>query len=294
MAIAFIAVLFLAKNTSIFQKKEIYDALGKETGLSYETVPLKDLINRDTDLDGVLDWEESLWGTDPTKKETTVGVSDSATIQKLKAEQAKTTGETSDTGQDNEKITQTDNFSRELFATVASLAQNGQVDEATIEKLSDSLAERITNPAVKKVFLVSEIKISDGNSPEAIENYLIKLDDLYSKIPKGKSVLDILTEFLGDGENVNVKALSKLDPVIKNLATVISGMVKITTPKNLAPHHLNLINTLQTLKENIADIQFFEADPVIAMGGVVSYQKNLDKLDSVILQLSNEINKLSN
>ena len=54
-------------------------------GLSYGNAIVGDLVNRDTDGDGLLDWEESLWDTDPNNKDTNGdGVSDSVEIAKIK------------------------------------------------------------------------------------------------------------------------------------------------------------------------------------------------------------------
>ncbi len=290
LAVVFIVVLFLSKTTSVFKNKETYQKTGEEIGLSYNTIALEELVNKDTDQDEVLDWEEGLWGTDPTKKETTPGISDKEAINKLKAEQAETTGTTKKTNSEKENLTETDQLSRELFATVASLSQSGQIDEATIEELSSQLAEKITNPVMLKVFLLSDIKIVD-NGGQATENYLLGVDEVFTKGLKGKSFTEILKEFLGDGENLNTKVLTKFDPILKNLTEIINGLVKTEVPRNLAPHHLNLINTLESLKENIADIKLFTTDPIVAMGAIISYQKNIDKLDSVIGQIGNEINR---
>ncbi len=287
LAVVFIVVLFLSKTTSVFKNKEVYQKLNQEDGLSYNILALEELVNKDTDQDGVLDWEESLWGTDPTKKETTPGTTDMTAINKLKAEQAESTGATKKT-EEKAKPTQTDQLSRELFATVASLSQNGQIDEATIEELSSQLAEKIKNPDTKKIFLISEIKITEDVSAQAIEKYLTTIDSLY-KANGGGSVTDILKEFLGDGENINTKAISKLTTAAKNLSTIINGMAKMTVPKNLASAHLNLVNTLEKLKENMEDIKLFDTDPIMAMSAIISYGKNIETLEIVTKQLGEAI-----
>ncbi|KKU74593.1 MAG: hypothetical protein UY01_C0031G0007, partial [Candidatus Nomurabacteria bacterium GW2011_GWB1_47_6] len=63
-ATLFLLAIFLIKNGLPWRNIEVYK--GAE-GLSYESALVEDLIKRDTDGDGVLDWEESLLGLDPTK-----------------------------------------------------------------------------------------------------------------------------------------------------------------------------------------------------------------------------------
>ncbi|KKR84482.1 MAG: LamG domain protein jellyroll fold domain protein [Candidatus Nomurabacteria bacterium GW2011_GWA2_40_97] len=83
-AVLFLLALFFIKN-----KSSLLNSVKNEstTGLSYGDAILEDLVNKDTDLDGVYDWEESLWGTDPTKKDTDDdGVLDNLEIKDLSAQ----------------------------------------------------------------------------------------------------------------------------------------------------------------------------------------------------------------
>ncbi|MFH1366042.1 MAG: hypothetical protein ABIG99_01490, partial [Patescibacteria group bacterium] len=73
LAVVFLVVLFLVKNTTFFKKTEVRQEINPKNGLISSNATIEDLINRDTDKDGVPDWQEGLWGTDPTKKETTPG-----------------------------------------------------------------------------------------------------------------------------------------------------------------------------------------------------------------------------
>ena len=84
LAIAFIVALFFLKTTSVFKNTATYQKSNQENGLTYGNLTIKDLVNKDTDRDGILDWEEGLWGTDPTKKETTLGTPDKVAIENLK------------------------------------------------------------------------------------------------------------------------------------------------------------------------------------------------------------------
>ena len=194
-----------------------------------------------------------------------------------------------------ENLTQTDQFSRELFSTIATLNQNGIVDQATIDKLGASLAEKIQNPIIRKVFLISDIKTINDNSVQAFINYNNALNSIFQKYPTTYSVLDVLQEFIIDENSVDVSVLSKLNPIIEQSNKVMTAMVKMNVPQSLSVLHLNFINTLQRLVENLSDIKLYDNDSIVALGGISKYKENTTQLESDLNNLVNVIDqKLKN
>ena len=81
LAVVLLVLLFFIKTKSEWTNKEMAGS-----GLVSGDEILGDVLSKDTDKDGIWDWEEGLWGTDPTKKDTdSDGESDSSYIAKLKA-----------------------------------------------------------------------------------------------------------------------------------------------------------------------------------------------------------------
>ena len=207
LAIVFVVALFFIKDKTVFKNNSSSVLERISGGLTYENETLENLIKKDTDDDGILDWEEGLWGTDPTKKETTPGTPDGVAVEKLKAEQSENTenkGKNNPANQGEENLTQTDRFSRELFATVAALNQNGTMDQATIDALSASLAEQIQNSAPQKIYVLKDIKIINNDSFQAVKKYSDTLTDIYEKNNKEKGVPEILEKLTADEENMSI------------------------------------------------------------------------------------------
>lgn len=286
----FVVSLFFIKSNSIFKS----NTAELNSGLSYDSnARVADLVTKDTDGDSIADWEEGLWGTDPLKKDTNDdGVSDGEEIKKLKIARM-------ENGQneipDEENLSQTDKFSRELFSTVATLNQAGEVDQATVDKLSESLSSQIQNPVVRKIFTTSDIRVINDNSMQAYQNYGNSLDGVFKQHPIQGNTLEILQEFLGDGENVNTDALIKLDPIIKQTAGFMDGMLKIGVPAGVMSVHLEVINGIERLVENLSDLQLFENDALVAMGAISKYEENVDLFNAATVRLINSLAlKLSN
>ena len=291
----FLVVLFLIKNTSVF-KNTVAFVQGKQDGLTYNTVAIGDLINKDGDKDGVLDWEEPLWGLDPTKKETTPGIPDSTVASKLKASQGNV--EQRESSLNAENLTETDKFSRELFSTVTSLNQSGAMNQATADQITNSLMEKMKNSAPGKVFTLSDIKTTNDNSVTAIKKYVNLVDtldnNLKKKYPTKGTVAEILQKFVIDENNVDVTVLKDLDPNIKQAQEGIIEMLKISAPSDLAQIHLDLINATERVMENLVDFQLFDTDPIVAMSGMSKYEENMNLYTSAFETFINTVSKKLN
>lgn len=276
-----VVALFFVKNKTSFKNEGVIN----QQGLAYSNLTLQDLVNKDTAGDGIPDWKKRLLGIDPSKK-----ISDSEILNNFGTGNLNNqTGQSSD-----QNLTQTDKFSRELFGTVATLSQSETMDQATIDSLSASLADKIKNPVIRKIFSTSNLKIINNDSIQAFIDYSNTLGDIYGEYTIKYSVLDVFQQFGADENNIDESALLKLDPIITQMNQKIQGMLKMSVPQSIATLHLGVINTLQKLVENISDVKLYSTDPVIALGGISKYDENVTGLDSTFNSLMGMIKQKLN
>lgn len=299
----FLAVLFLIKNDSfsflINKLKGKFNHPTNTSGLTYDpNMTVRDLVNRSTTGDGIPDWEKLLFGLDPTKTENVPGVPDSVTIQKLEQEHTLSDQNTT-SSQDIENPTQTDNFSKEFFATLTTLEQNGSIDEngnmdqTTADTLTNSLIDSVQNSPLRKIYAFSDIKITNDNSQKAIKKYNDTLNSISPKNAVKYSVTDVFQKFAPDdtGNNTNPAALADLDPIITQMTSFENGLLATSVPQSLASLHLNAINAIEGVVENLNDAKLYNTDPIIAFSGMSKYDKDSTAMMTALQNLANAINQ---
>ncbi len=286
--------LFFIKTKSAYQNQQ-----QEKSGLVYnsnETV--KDLVNQDTDGDGIPDWEESLYGTDPTKVDTIPGTPDSVTIAERQGT-ADSNGTPASTG-DNENLTETDKFSRSLVSTVAALNQTGGLDQTTIDNLSSSLEAELDNPVPQKIFTSSDVKTTP-NSAQSVLKYHDDMNNLFNKYPdiynKSGVITSIANLFAGALQNYlnnpeDPNSLANLDTLTKGISGMISGMSKIVVPQEFLSIHLGLMNGFERVLENVSGIKQVDSDPVLAIGGANKFMDNLQTLQEALSALINGLKNI--
>lgn len=265
--------------------------VNRENVLLYGDYTVAELVYNDTDQDGVPDWEEVLWGLDPDNRETTPGVPDITTVNKLKVEQEASMGEEGNLGNSNETLTETDKFSRELFSTIAALNEAGVMDQSTVEQISSSLAEHIKNSTQRKIYTLSDIRVLPDNSVTATKKFNDTLNGIYVKYPIQGSVMDILQKFVIDENDSDSGNLSQLGPIIKETRARMNAMSKIEVPQNLSLLYLDVLNMGEKVVENLEDIQLYDADPIVALGGIAQYEKSTTSLGEALGKLIAAINQ---
>lgn len=296
MAIVFLVALFVIKNQTFYspQTTETSQEKNQTEGLTYGNESIGELVNKDTDGDGVLDWEEGLWGTDPTKKDTDDdGILDNIEIEKLKASQ-KSEAESLSTNE-TKKLTETEKLADQFFTTIVALEQNGSLNEATIDQITSSFIENLPTTKQRKIYTIKNIKISSDESRATIQAYNIRLQALQAKYPLNENVEAILLKSVTDNGEVDASVFKKLNPLINQLNGIVKEMLTINPPKSLAILHVMIINGFQKLSENLSDIQLTDTDAVLAFSAINQYEKNSQTLQLYVTQLISAVGqKLSN
>jgi len=248
--------------------------LNKE-GVFVPTVPvLTEQKRQDADNDGLLDWEEDLWGTDILNPDTdndgtldgdevrkgrnplVVGPNDFVELDSSEyflIEQKKAS--------DNfEEGSLSDNLSKKLFKDFFTIEDDGTLGTKGGAETLEKIVTDATNEVVfTQNYSSSDIQTFNSENVEGIINYGNSLSEL--EIQKITALAEI-----PESENSPTKIVA----IISNHQESLSNIV---VPGDLLNTHLSIINDYGVFNEALANLEKYENDPVKAVVSIKALEE---------------------
>jgi hypothetical protein len=242
-------------------------------------------IDKDSDNDGLKDWEEALWKTDPNNPDTDgdntpdgqeikenrnpllAGKNDK--LENPKLEKTETSV--------NEPSSLTDVFSQQFFSNYLSLKEQGggQISEQDKQELVTSFLEATNSlgQSPKEFYVKSDLKINSEETKESVKEYGNNLAIIIKKHfdPIPETEMTILQKSLGNGNEAGLKNLEQIATAYRDSAKEI---ILLKTPVSFADSHLNLANYFYNISQEINAMQKTFEDPMQALLAFKQYQED--------------------
>ena len=238
--------------------------------LAVDTNASSSIMNIDSDNDGLPDWKENLYGTDPKKADTDRdGTNDADEIAQnrdpLKPNTAPRGQEPNDKidpaiVQENqkaieeyEKLNEIDKFSRDLVSNViASQPTSGSMSTDTINSILTKSLEEIPQKSYVGVTKDTDLNLlkTDGtNLAKNMTGYAKNFSTETNKlIPILGTDINIITSYISDGSTSTKSEMLKLTDKYQ---TVINDLIKMPVPVAIGyydiNYHLRVINDLEII-----------------------------------------------
>ncbi len=214
--------------------------------------------DRDSDGDGLKDWEEKLYGTAVDNADTDGdGTSDADEITQSRdplkrGPKDKMSQPTTDSRLPDQNDLEKNNLTYGLAKSLAESGVFSAIDESG-EVRSNDFLKRLSLPqnadpdvllSQAAVMTVKDLHINPDNSPATVKKYFNALYDIFAKhiTPvQTRSDVAILIEAL---ENNDYSKLADLDPIIRALERTVAEVKKVPVPsdyQNLVVTELNYI-----------------------------------------------------
>lgn len=280
-----LAGFWLAKRE---KKVTVYGALTTE-----QINRAKAVLEHDADEDGLKDWEEELWTTDPKNPDTDGdGTLDGEEIRlernPLVANTAKEDGIPNDL-LDSETLktkttlgkaewTETDKLSREFFGKYLALTQSGRpFTEKEAQRLLDEVVSNYPENPQKLVFSESDVLVASSDDVSEYHAYGNALGVIIEarKNPEDENELAIYERALNNEDEGD---LATLTDRVTHYQGFIDDMKDVPAPTGITSVHRDLLNALEILKESVEGMLFSMSDPVKSLGPTTAYPKGVDAL----------------
>ena len=260
----------------------------KDTGASAVSTTTISNYSKDSDGDGLYDWEEILWGTSIQKKDTDGdGVSDGEEIKSNRDPLVKGVGskktETTNTNK-SAPLNNTDKFGRELFSRYIELKQAGEAGTAVgrdkiVQAMlqSGNLVETPRQDVLKSLILLGDSANLTESTIKEYGNAVGKVLTTYSI--KSRNENFIIRDYLA---NTDETAFAELDRIITSYKNIRAGLLKVAIPSDMAQTHLDLINSINELIFIVEAYRRVEIDPIATLQAVGMYQNTYDNFKNAL------------
>lgn len=273
LAILAAIILFILFRDNVSTAIKVHQA--KKT---LGTGTVSSFVNEDADGDGIPDWEEPLWGTDPNNTDSDGdGISDGEEINQRRNEiQAKTGIEP------EADLNETQAFAREFFGIVASLSAQGKLTDTALENLSQEfVGKTLASSVLVSPYTQADLSIVYTNTDASRKAYF----DAFKKVlaPYLTTQMGLEIQVIASGIYLNdgtrIENLSIPAATYKEIAT---KLLTVPVPIEAANNHLALTNDFALLGISLEKTTNILKDPVVGMSGLVAYKNSLDALLATI------------
>ena len=175
-------------------------------------------------------------------------------------------------------------LSREFFATIVSLQQTGNIDDSSLQSVSDAIGQQIKATPLPDIYTKNMMTIIP-DSKKANMNYSVAFMGLIAKHANDDigSELSLVSQGVANNDQA---ALDSAETVAVAYKSFGSELIKIPVPNSLYSLGLDIANNYEKTGESIDGLSKTVADPLTGMKSLINY-KNYSTA------LASDINKLS-
>jgi hypothetical protein len=257
---------------------------------------LKAYAAKDSDSDGLPDWEEALYGTDPNNPHSIrPDMADGEAVAKglatphSSAQPATATssvnlaanipGKTAPSGSltDQFSVLFFNNYMQTRGATPPSAA-----DQQTF--IVNAVGELEKTRIVPDAYASSNIRVS-GTGQAAFKSYAVAVDDAFTAT-NPKLPFDELTYFSDATNKGDATAIANLKKISDSYIARAKAVAAIPVPQEAATASLALANTMAKLGGAMGDMATIADDPVRAMLGLSEYQSDAQAFSNALSSMN--------
>ncbi len=257
---------------------------------------LKAYAAKDSDSDGLPDWEEALYGTDPNNAHSVrADLTDGDAVAKGLATAhyggVATTATTTPgivasdiPGNNATPGSLTDQFSKLFFNNYVVSRGDTKPTAAQMQTfVQGAIGDLLKTRTQIDAFSASQIKVS-GTGSTALKSYAIQVEQAFKQhranVPYHADV------YFADAVERNDKtAIAHLKTISTSYLDTAKALVAVSVPQEMAQAHLALVNATARFGATVGDLASIDTDPIRGMLGLGSADKDSANFTKTIISV---------
>ena len=248
----------------------------KNPEITTTTVKVQELLEKDTDSDGIKDWEEVLWGTD-VNKVATFGMADKQYIDNKRLEISTATG----TEAENiEKLNDTERIAREFLTTILTLRESGNLNSFNITNLAEKFSKDIGATAeLRTTYTGSDIRPATDTAASKKAYYTAFSKAIAAAKKNGMGAeIKVIANYFSDEES-DATELTKLSTTY---ATLTKSLKSMDVPSSAVALHLELLNESDNMAAIFKNISQIDDDSIVGLVAIAQFELNEPKMEKTL------------
>lgn len=251
----------------------------KSKNLVVNNSTIGEIVGKDSNSNGIADWEEKLWGLDPNVT-TTNGVSNKSIIEaKRRSLQSENIS--------NNELNETDRLARELFGFTTAIGSEGSIDKSSLNAMASKLGQENVAPDTVPTYTIKNLVINPTNR----KNLTTYQQSISASLKKYETEVPEIDTFIRSIETGDYSNLESFDLTILFYKNLSKQLIKIPAPVGVAQFHLDIVNSLVGLSNGFEKMKTIEDNGINALVGLSEYRYHGGKLTSTIEKLNVYLNE---
>jgi len=246
----------------VFKKDVVFVQNGNER-FSFNTTSVKD-----SDEDGLRDWEEQILGTNPFESD----------LENIQIPTTETPG----------TANLTEAFSREIITSLL-FTEEAALDEENVAHALDALFSDATTYEIPRIYTEKTARVV--NNTEAA--FKVYGNTFIRTIAKHSSANADNT--LGTFEHIlktrDEKVTETLNSISEEYSKLESDLLSISVPREITSLHIDFINGIHALSQAVSDMGMVLQDPLRGTMGLNVYLKQLDSAWNILANIQKVFQK---
>jgi hypothetical protein len=243
---------------------------------------LRAYATQDSDGDGLPDWEEALFGTDPHKTDSkNLGMTDAQAVQSGKialkvgqnASSTPSAGESLAStipGQQAATSSMTAQFAQAFFNNYISTRGSRPPTQAEAQQFVQGAVANLVQSGIRPdVYTASSMHIS-GSGSASLQAYAAAMDQVLSS-HSAAVAYDEITYFSDAAQKNDKSAVASLKAISSAYVSTAQAAATVSVPNEAAQAHLAFVNSMSRLGTTIDDLSGVQGDPIRALVALGNY-----------------------